>query len=226
VVVEDAGDVAFESPPRILSIPQGSGSGTLRLRFGRGVRLGRHMAIEVWARGDSTLEIGDGTVFMNGVRIALRSGSVRLGEKCLVRDGVWIKSDGELIAGAGVTLSHHAAVHCTQRIELGDIVGLGDRVTVLDSNHVFDGSDEHYMLRPLKVEPVRIGRNSMVAVGAVVLPGADIGPNSVVSANSVVIGGEYPAGSLLAGNPSQVVRSLARPSDAAKQTGSAGSARN
>src|SRR3954462_4316710 len=137
LVIEAPNGVAFDSAPRINSPAEGEGTGTLTLRFGRNVRLGRHMTIEVWAHGDNTLEIGDDSTFLNGVRIALRSGSVRFGSRCLIRDGVWIKSDGDLVAGDVVTPSHHAAVHCTERIELEDLVGLGERASLLDSDHLF-----------------------------------------------------------------------------------------
>jgi acetyltransferase-like isoleucine patch superfamily enzyme len=207
----------FDSSPAIKSIPEGSGSGTLTLRIGRDVWLGRKMTIEVWARGDNVLEIGDRTRFLDGVRIALRSGAVRFGPNCLIRDGVWIKSDGDLVAGDEVTLSHHSAVHCTGRIELEDLVGIGDRACVLDSDHNFDGSDEHYMSRPVQVSPVRIGRNTMVAVGAVVLRGARIGPNSVVSSNAVVRAGEYPRASVLSGNPAEVLKVLSSDSGDSQQ---------
>jgi acetyltransferase-like isoleucine patch superfamily enzyme len=206
--VEAPHGAGFDSSPAIKSIPEGSGGGTLTLRIGNDVWLGRKTTIEVWARGDNVLEVGDRTRFLDGVRIALRSGSVRLGQNCLIRDGVWIKSDGELVAGREVTLSHHAAVHCTERIELEDLVGIGDRVSVLDSDHLFDGSDEHYMSRPVQVSPVHVGRNTMIAVGAVVLRGTRIGANSVVATNSVVRGGEYPRGAIVAGIPATLVKVL------------------
>ena len=180
----------------------------MTLRFGRDVRLGRHMNIEVWAQGDNLLEIGDQGAFQDGVRIVLRSGSMRFGPKCLVRDGVWIKSDGQLTTGEEVTLNRHASVHCAKKIDLEDLVGTGERVSIVDSDHTFDGADSHYMGKPLHVSPVRIGRNAMLAIGAVILRGSDIGRNSVVAANAVVRGGEYPPGSVIAGNPASVIKTL------------------
>src|SRR3954453_19965773 len=108
LVIEAPNGVAFDSAPRINSTPQGEGTSTLTLRFGRNVRLGRHMTIEVWAHGDNMLELGDDCTFLNGVRVALRSGSVRFGSRCLIKDGVWIKSDGDLVTGDVVTLGPHA----------------------------------------------------------------------------------------------------------------------
>ncbi len=82
------------------------------------------MTIEVWALGDNLIEIGDDTNFENGVRILLRCGSIRFGRRCRIRDGIWIKSDGDLIAGDKVTLGRHGAVHCSESIEIEDFVGI------------------------------------------------------------------------------------------------------
>lgn len=194
--------------PALRHFAEGDGPGALRLRLGSDVRLGRGMTIEVFTGADNSLEIGDVGRVLDGVRIALRGGSVRFGPKCLVRDGVWIKSAGEFVAGEGVTLSSYTAIHCTGRIELEDLVGLGERVSVIDSDHTFDGTDKHYMRKPLTVSPVRIGRNSMVAFGAVVLRGVTMGPNSVVAANSVVRKGDYPRAAVIAGNPARVIKEL------------------
>jgi acetyltransferase-like isoleucine patch superfamily enzyme len=219
LVVEAPYGARFDGPPAIKAFPAGDGSGVTTLRLGRDVRLGRHATLELWAKGDNLLELGDQTRLLNGVRIALRSGSARFGPDCLIRDGVWIKVDGELMVGHGVTLSHHAAVHCTERIDLEDLVGLGDRVSVIDSDHTFDGTDVHYMRKPVHTTPVSIERNSMIAVGAVVLRGARIRRNSVVTTNAVVRAGEYPPASLLAGNPARVVRTLSASGEPAAGAG-------
>src|SRR3954447_2281506 len=208
LIVEAPHGARFDRAPAIKAFPAGEGSGVTRLRLGRDVRLGRNATLELWAKGDNLLEIGDGARLLNDVRIALRSGSATFGPDCLIRDGVWVKVDGELVVGQGVTLSHHAAVHCTKRIDLGDLAGLGDRVSVIDSDHTFDGTDLHYMRKPLHLSPISIGRNSMVAVGSVVLRGAQIQRNSVVATNAVVREGTYPRGAVLAGNPARVVRTL------------------
>ena len=206
--IEAPHGVHFDSAPNIRAFPSGNGDGLLRLRIGRDVRLGRNMTIEVFAQGNNELAIGDGARFLANVRITLRSGTLLLGSDCLVRDGAWIKVDGTLSVGNGVTVGPYSAVHCADQITLDDLVGLGERVSLIDSDHTFDGSDIHYMLKPISTSPVHLQRQTMVAMGSVVLRGALIGPNSVVAANSVVRGGNYLKGSLLAGNPAKVLKIL------------------
>ena len=110
--------------------------------------------------------------------------------------------------GRGVTVGPYSGIHCTEHIVFADLVGIAERVSIADSDHSFDGTDVYYMDKGLFVSPVSLGRQTMVAFGSVVLRGAEIGPNSAVAANSVVRGGQYEAGSLIAGNPARTVMDL------------------
>jgi acetyltransferase-like isoleucine patch superfamily enzyme len=55
--------------------------------------------------------------------------------------------------------------------------------------------------------PCRVGRFVYIAYGAIVLPGVTIGDHSLVGAGSVVTR-DVPPGSVVAGNPARVIRSL------------------
>jgi acetyltransferase-like isoleucine patch superfamily enzyme len=198
----------FDGPPALRVYPGSAEKATLTLRLGRGIRLGRDMTIEIYAEGDNALTIADGVEFHNNVRILLRSGAVSLGPRTRVRDGVLLKSDGDLVVGEAVTLGPYGAVHCSERIVLEDFVGLGERVSLVDSDHAFDGEDLDFLKKPLTTSPILIARQTMIAIGSVVLRGAEIGANSVVAANSVVREGSYAPGSMIAGNPARAVKSL------------------
>src|SRR5436190_1871820 len=107
-----------------------------------------------------------------------------------------------------VSVCYGSVVHCTERIELHDFVGTGERVTMIDSEKRHDGSDTHFLRQPLRVEPVVVGRNTFVAANAVITHGSRIGPNAVVAAGPVLTGGDYPGGHTLAGAPAKPVRQL------------------
>ncbi|HVL94594.1 MAG TPA: acyltransferase [Solirubrobacteraceae bacterium] len=188
--------------------PVGEGEAVLALRIGRGVRIGHRLHLGVWAGGTNRLELGDGVYFQHGVRLELRGGAIALGPHSHVRDGAVLKSQGDLRVGEEVTISFGDVLACTESIEIGDRVGLGERVTITDSDHTHDGSARHYLRQPLRVAPVRLGANVLVSANAVVLRGADVGANCVVGAGAVVGRGEHPSGWLLAGVPAAPVRPL------------------
>lgn len=198
----------FDGAPAIKTWALGEGSGVTRLKFGKGVKLGRNMTLELWARGDNAIELGDDVRFLDGVRLMLRDGSARFGDGCLIRDNTVIKSDGELTIGAENLISQMATIHCSSSITTGAHSTLAERVSVTDSDHAADGSDTHHMAQPLRIDPVEIGSNVLVSAGAVVLRGTKLGANSVVGANAVVRTGDYPESTLLAGNPAQTVETL------------------
>ena len=187
---------------------RGDGDGTLTLRIGRGVSLGRALHLDVWAGGTNRLELGDGVYFLHGARVQLRGGTVVLGAHTHVRDGAVLKSEGELRVGEEVTIAFGDVLACTERIEVGDHCGLGERVTITDSDHTHDGSARHWVRQPLRVTPVRLGRNVLVSANAVVLRGAEIGDNAVVGAGAVVGRGEHPGGWLHTGAPAKPAKRL------------------
>jgi acetyltransferase-like isoleucine patch superfamily enzyme len=202
------GRAPFAGAPHVTLLDLGSGGGTTLLRFAKGVSLGRDMELVLWTGADNRLEVAAGAYFQRGVRVELRGGAITLGPHTHVRDGAVLKSEGELIVGEEVTVSFGDVLACTERIEIGDLVGLGERVTITDSDHTHDGTGAHYLRQPLRVAPVRLGRNVLVSANAVVLKGADVGENAVIAAGAVVGAGEHPAGWLLAGVPAKPVRQL------------------
>jgi len=186
----------------------GDGEATFTLRVGRGVSLGRATHLDIHAGATNALELGDGAYLMHGVRLQLRGGSIALGAHTHVRDGAVLKADGRLRVGEEVTISYGDVLACTERIEIGDRVGLGERVTITDSDHTHDGSATHYLRQPLRVAPVRLGQNVLVSANAVVLRGAEVGPHAVIAAGAVVGAGEHAGGWLHAGAPARPVRAL------------------
>lgn len=208
--IKTDGAVRFRGAPRVVVHSLGEGEAVTRLRFARGVSLGDRLTLELWAGGTNELSIAEGAYFQTAARVELRGGTIALGPHAHVRDGAVLKSQGELRIGEEVTVSFGDVIACTRRIEIGDLCGLGERVTITDSDHTHDGSDAHYLRQPLRIDPVHLGRNVLVSANAVVLRGARIGDNCVVGAGAVVGRGEHPGGHLLAGVPAVPVKRLAR----------------
>ena len=208
LVLDAPHGLRFDAPPHLKVVMEGEGDGTLTLRIGRNVTIGRNVLLEVWAAGTNALELDDDSYILDGVRVMLRSGRIVLGPRSNLRDYVQVKSQGDLVLGNEVSVCYGSVIHCTERIELHDLVGTGERVTMIDSEKRHDGSDTHFLRQPLRVDPVIVGRNTFVAANAVITHGSRIGPNAVVAAGAVLTGGDYPGGHIIAGAPASAVKQL------------------
>src|SRR5947209_8219578 len=59
--------LAFDAPPHLKVVMKGGGDGTLTLRLGRNVSLGRNVLLEVYAQGTNLLDLGDDSYILDGV---------------------------------------------------------------------------------------------------------------------------------------------------------------
>jgi acetyltransferase-like isoleucine patch superfamily enzyme len=200
-----------QGTPRLrgrLNVEMGAHPGTLVLRVGRDVTIGRECVIELADGADGTIEIGDRAIFQSRIRLQPWGGSIRLGAGAQIRDGCELKSKGELRLGERSICGRNVTLHCHESITLGDCVGLAERVTIADSDHASDGSARFFMEQPVISEPVVLGRNVFCATNAVILRGSRLGDNAVVAAGAVVTGGEFPPGWLIGGVPARVLKEL------------------
>jgi acetyltransferase-like isoleucine patch superfamily enzyme len=150
-----------------------------RMRLGRGAQL--------MLAKDARLDVAPGFSVRRDLTLVVQ-GSLRIGQSMFCNRGVLL-----------------AAMH---QITIGDWVRLGERVSIMDANHVIEPlTDADGRFREYTVAPVTIGNRVLIGANCVVLPGATIGDDAVIAAGSVVRG-EIPAGALAAGVPAVVKRSL------------------
>ena len=91
--------------------------------------------------------------------------------------------------------------HCWL-ISIGDDTVIAKDATIL----VHDGSTRKHVGYS-RLAPVSVGARVFIGTYAVVLPGVSIGDDAVIAAGSVVTR-DVPDGTVVAGNPARVVRSL------------------
>jgi acetyltransferase-like isoleucine patch superfamily enzyme len=214
LVLDCDGAPTWETPPSLEaiahrpSIPTRGSRPTFTLRLGKGVHLGRGLTIEYRDDGHNLLELGDGVHLQDGNRFVLADGRVSLGPRGRLRAGTVLKSSGDLLLGEQVLIGYHSAVHCTERIELHDLVGVSDRCTIIDSSHTVDGSDAYFHEQPIMATPIVLERNVLGSANLLILRGAHVERNAQLAGFSVVPKGRYPAGWLIGGNPAAPIRPL------------------
>lgn len=202
-------NLRIAGPPRLdLDLPAGARGGRLTLRIGRDVRIGRDLVLDLRPGGEHVVEVGDGSVLQDHVRLQLRGGSIRLADHVQLRDFCELKSAGEMTLGSRAICGRGVTLHCASSVRLGAHVGLAERVTITDSDHAADGSGTWFMAQPLHVTPVALEDNVFVATNAVVLRGSRLGRNAVVAAGAVLVGLALEPGWLAGGVPARPLRSL------------------
>jgi acetyltransferase-like isoleucine patch superfamily enzyme len=192
-----------------LRVETGAQPGTLTLRVGRGVTVGRECVLDLADGADGLVELGDGVVLQSRIRLQPWGGEILIGAHAQVRDGCELKSRGELRVGERAICGRNVTLHCHTAVTLGECVGLAERVTITDSDHAVDGSGAWFMDQPVVADAVVMGRNVFCATNVVVLRGTRIGANAVVAAGAVVTGGEHPSGWLIGGIPAKLLKPLA-----------------
>ena len=118
-------------------------------------------------------------------------GDVRLEEDSSVWYGAVLRGDIHRIrVGAGSNIQDGTIVHVSDDYpaEIGERVTVGHRAVI---------------------HACKVGDETLVGMGAIVLDGAEIGPRCVIGAGALVTkGAVIPEGSLVVGSPMRIVRAL------------------
>lgn len=111
----------------------------------------------------------------------------------------------EIRVGRNVFINQNCTFYDLGGLSIGDDVMIGPNVSLITSSHPLAPSERRdgVIARPIVIE-----KNVWIAAGAIVIGGVTIGENSVVAAGAVVTR-DVPPDSLVAGNPTRVVRSIA-----------------
>ena len=145
-------------------------------------------ALQLFVRRMLCLELSRFCPFVSGRIWLYRRMGVRIGKGCYV--GFHVELD-----------TNHP-----EQIEIGDGVTISHRC-IIASHMATDAETPLRSLYPGRAAPVRIEDGAWLCVGAIVLPGVTIGRNALVAAGAVV-NRDVPAGTLVAGVPARVVKRL------------------
>ncbi|HET6938364.1 MAG TPA: DapH/DapD/GlmU-related protein [Nocardioides sp.] len=116
-------------------------------------------------------------------------------------------SDRALVIGDGCVVGARTTITAHTYVELGDSVFTGQSVFITDASHGYQDPETPIGKQFGLHQPVTIGSGTWIGHGAVILPGARIGRNVVVAAGAVVRG-EVEDHAVVAGTPARVVRRL------------------
>lgn len=143
---------------------------------------------------------------VNGRIVFNGPGRVVFGDNVIVDRVVtpWTYDADAVIAVGSDSYLNGTRFGCMQSITIGPRAILSD-ASIADTDHHSTHVDRHSPSAPIRVRPVTLGENVWVSGAVGILPGTRIGRNSVVGYGAVCAG-EYPAHSIIVGNPARVVK--------------------
>lgn len=152
--------------------------------------------------------IAEDVVLGAGVRIAdfVNLYGCRIGD--FTRIGPFVEIQKDAVIGMNCKISSHAFI-CSG-VTIDDEVFIGHHVVFVNDRHPratrLDGGlkgEGDWMC-----EPTRVHRRASIGSGAVIMCGVTIGEDALVGAGSVVTR-DVPAGSVVVGNPADLLRKVA-----------------
>lgn len=134
---------------------------------------------------------------------------VSIGKKfrCFPGARVEVHDNGILIIKNNVAIAQNVHITCGNKIEISSGVCIAPNVCVTDIKHNYTDIGKNILEQDDSYSETLIGKNCFLGYGAVIDHGVILGEGCIVSANSYVSKGDYPAYSIIAGNPAKVVKS-------------------
>ena len=135
---------------------------------------------------------------------ALRLFGAKVGRGVVIRSRVNITFPWRFECGDNVWIGEEVYILSLARVTIGSNVCLSQRAFLCTGSHDF--RKETF---DLVQKPITVGDGCWIAAGAFVGPGVNIGGGSVVAAGAVVVN-DVAVGTLVGGNPAQVLEAKKR----------------
>jgi len=158
-------------------------------KLGENVKFGRMNRI----RGGQHIEIDDNCIFGNNLRLEAIS---------QYGGGIYCPS---IIFGKNVVINQNFHCTCANTIVIGDGTSITANCGVFDIIHPYDDISINPRIASIKTKPVVIGKDCIIGMNTVILPGTQMGNHCVVGANSTV-SGVFPDNCVIVGSPAKIVK--------------------
>ena len=133
----------------------------------------------------------------------------RIAEHVFIAEGAVIKGDVKI--GAGSSVWYHATVRASgSAISIGENTNIQDNsVLHVDKGGVLEIGNGVTIGHSAIVHGKKVGDNTLIGMGAILLNGSVVGNNCIIGASALVTQNtEIPDNSLVLGQPGRVVRSV------------------
>lgn len=146
--------------------------------------------------------------------LLLRRLCLACGTNVSVHDGVYIKGFDKLTIGSNVSIHPMCYIDGSGGLQIGDGVSIAHSSSVLTTSHTWGDLSLPIKYNPVIYAPVFICSDVWIGCGVRVLGGAVVRSRSVLAAGAVYRDGKGREGSVYAGVPARVVKTISVPSSA------------
>lgn len=114
--------------------------------------------------------------------------------------------DSRIIIEKNVAINNSCLLIAANEIFIDEETRIGANVTMLDFEAHGVNLDERNKVG--EIGRIRIGKNVWIGNSVIILKNVFIGDGSIVAAGSVVLKGNYPANSIIGGNPARTIKQI------------------
>lgn len=107
--------------------------------------------------------------------------------------------------GNNVAINQNFHCTCADSIVIGDGTSITANCGVFDIIHPYEDIETNPRKADIKTQPILIGRDCLIGMNSVILPGTILGNHCVVGSNSTV-SGVFPDCCVIAGSPAKIIK--------------------
>ncbi len=162
----------------------------------------------IFNKKGANIEIGDNVT----IKSSFLSNLVGLYSRTII---VTRAQGARIVIGKGVGISG-ATIYARKGIYIGDNTCVGGNCKILDNDfHPIEVEARNKLLSDpnggdselVPTREIHIGRDCFIGCNTLILKGTELGDGCVVGAGAVV-SGKFPDGSVIAGNPARIIRTM------------------
>lgn len=140
---------------------------------------------------------------------------IKIGDRCKIMAGARIETVTDymggrfsptILIGDDVAINQNFHCTCASKIEIGQGTSITANCGIFDIEHPYYNININPRFERIKTKEVKIGKNCLIGMNSVILPGAILGDHVIVGANSTLRAGFYPSYTVVAGSPACIVK--------------------